>query len=104
MAPADPSDYRLRRRVAAFVGDHRVLLPGERALLLLSGGGDSMALLDLVRATDDALGLGLTLAALHVDYGRRGEDSARDRRIVAEACAAAGVPLHIEQLGGRLRG
>ena len=104
MAPADPSEYRLQRRVAAFVGDHRVLLPGERALLLLSGGADSMALLELVRAVDDVLDLGLTLAGLHVDYGMRGEDSARDRRIVTEACAAAGVPLDIVQLGGRLRG
>ena len=104
MARADPSDYRLQRRVAAFVGDHRVLLPGERALLLLSGGADSMALLDLVRAVDDTLDLGLTLAALHVDYGMRGEDSARDRRIVTVACTAAGVPLHIVELGGKLRG
>ncbi len=104
MAQADPSSYRLQRRVAAFVADHRVLLPGERALLLLSGGADSMALLDVVRAVDDALDLGLTLAALHVDYGLRGEDSARDRRIVTEACAAAGLPLHVVQLGGSLRG
>ena len=44
-----------------------------------------MALLSLVRAADRRLGLGLQLAALHVDYGLRGADSDRDRRIVERA-------------------
>ena len=77
---------------------------GERALLLLSGGADSMALLSLLRAADRRLELGLDLAALHVDYGLRGADSDRDRRIVERACAAVGVPLHVELLRGRLSG
>ena len=63
-----------------------------------------MALLSLVRAADRRLGLGLELAALHVDYGLRGADSDRDRQIVERACAAAGVPLHVERLAGRLAG
>jgi tRNA(Ile)-lysidine synthase len=104
VTPADQASYRLQRRVAAFVRDHQVLRAGERALLMLSGGADSMALLDLVGAVDDTLGLDLTLAALHVDYGMRGADSARDRRIVADACAAAAVPLHVVRLGGSLKG
>jgi tRNA(Ile)-lysidine synthase len=63
-----------------------------------------MALLSLVRAADRRLRLGLELAALHVDYGLRGPDSDRDRLIVERACAAAGVPLHVERLAGRLAG
>ena len=63
-----------------------------------------MALLSLLRATDRRLGLGLTLAALHVDYGLRGAESDRDRRIVERACAAAGLPLHVERLAGELKG
>lgn len=81
-----------------------MLRGGERALLLLSGGADSMAMLDLVRATDVALGLGLKLTALHVDYATRGEDSTRDRVIVARACAAAGVRLHQVRLARKLQG
>ncbi|MGZ4199960.1 MAG: ATP-binding protein, partial [Thermoleophilia bacterium] len=68
--------------MAAFVADGAVLRPGERALLLLSGGADSMALLDLARRADRRLGLGLTFVALHVDYRTRGPASTRDRRIV----------------------
>jgi tRNA(Ile)-lysidine synthase len=63
-----------------------------------------MALFSLLRAADRRLGLGLGFAALHVDYGVRGADSDRDRRIVERACAAAGVPLHVERLHGSLHG
>jgi tRNA(Ile)-lysidine synthase len=43
-------------------------------------------------------------AARHVDSGRRGADSDRDRRIVERACREAGLPLHVERLRGRLAG
>ena len=88
----------LRRRAADFVAAGALLRPGERVLLMLSGGADSMALLDIVRAVDRRLGLGLELAALHVDYATRGAASTRDREIVAAACAALGVPLHVVRL------
>ncbi|MFA4964462.1 MAG: tRNA lysidine(34) synthetase TilS, partial [Thermoleophilia bacterium] len=95
MARADATSWRLERRVAQAVAAAAVLRPGEHALLMLSGGADSMALLDLLPRVDHRLGLGLRLAALHVDYGRRGAASERDCEIVRLACAARGVPLHI---------
>jgi len=88
----------LRRRAADFVAAGALLRPGERLLLMLSGGADSMALLDIVRAVDRRLGLGLDLAALHVDYATRGAASTRDREIVAAACGALGLPLHVVRL------
>ena len=88
----------LRRRAAEFVAAGDLLRPGERALLMLSGGADSMALLDIVRAVDRRLGLGLELAALHVDYATRGPASARDRHIVEDACRELAVPLHVVRL------
>ena len=104
MTRTDAAGYRLERRVAAFVGEQGVLHPGERALLMLSGGADSMALLAIVRKAARRPGLGLELAALHVDYATRGADSARDADIVARACDAAGVPLHVVRLERRLSG
>jgi tRNA(Ile)-lysidine synthase len=80
------------------------LRAGESALLLLSGGADSMALLSLLRVAERRLDLGLTLAAFHVDYGLRGAGSDRDRGIVERACATAGIPLYVERLYGGLKG
>jgi tRNA(Ile)-lysidine synthetase-like protein len=104
VAGVDAASFRLERRVARFVDGGDVLRPGEHVLLMLSGGADSMALLALLPRVDARLGLGLRLSALHVDYGARGADSDRDREIVARACAADGVPLHVVRLRRRLSG
>lgn len=104
MARLPAACLRLQRRVSDELTRTQALRPGEHALLLLSGGADSMALLSLLRAADRRLCLGLSFAALHVDYGLRGADSDRDRRIVERACVEAGVPLHVESLRGRLSG
>ena len=71
---------------------------------MLSGGADSMALLDLVQRVSTRLGLELRLSALHVDYAARGADSDRDREIVVRACEAVGVDLHVVRLRRRLAG
>lgn len=81
-----------------------LLRPGESVLLMLSGGADSMAMLQLLLLCDRDLALGITPAALHVDYGLRGADSQRDRRIVEETCAAHGVELHVVEAPAGLRG
>ncbi len=94
----------LRRRAADYVAAGELLLPGERVLLMLSGGADSMALLDLVGSVDRRLGLGLELSALHVDYATRGAASTRDRQIVEEACRALAVPLRVVALAHKPTG
>jgi tRNA(Ile)-lysidine synthase len=94
----------LRRRAADFVAAGELLRPGERALLMLSGGADSMALLDLVGSVDRRLGLGLELSALHVDYATRGAASTRDRQIVEDACRVLAVPLHVVALAHKPTG
>ena len=96
--------FNLEQRVAGFVAEHAVLRRAEHAVLMVSGGPDSMALLALAGAVDRRLGLGLTLTVVHVDYRARGEQSDRDRRLVERACAAAGVPLHVLRLDGPLSG
>ena len=69
--------------------------PGEPLLVMLSGGGDSVALLDI------AVRLGADVSALHVNYGLRpgAED---DEHFVRNLCAELGVPVTVERvdLGG----
>jgi tRNA(Ile)-lysidine synthase len=91
-------------RVLAHVRSLALLRPGERVLLMLSGGADSMAMLELMLRCDVSVRLGMRLAALHVNYGLRGADSERDRGIVEEACAAHAVELHEVAAPPGLRG
>lgn len=104
MPPRDAASHRLESRVVAYVAENAVLRPGERVLLMLSGGADSMALLEMLPVVSARLGLDLALEALHVDYATRGEASDRDREIVRRACAEAGVPLHVLRLRRKLEG
>jgi tRNA(Ile)-lysidine synthase len=67
------------------------LLRGE-VVVLLSGGRDSVCLLDL------AVRLAGPVTALHVNFGLRAEADA-DETFCAELCARLGVPLHVHRAG-----
>jgi tRNA(Ile)-lysidine synthase len=70
----------------------RPLVPaGAPLLVLVSGGGDSVALLDV------AVRLDARVSALHVNYGLR-EGASGDEEIVRELCSGLGVPLFVEQV------
>jgi tRNA(Ile)-lysidine synthase len=64
---------------------------GEPLLVMLSGGGDSVALLDI------AVRLGARVSALHVNYGLR-QDSSLDEALVREICDERNIPLTVEQI------
>jgi tRNA(Ile)-lysidine synthase len=68
------------------------LLPaGRPVLVLLSGGGDSVCLLDV------AVRLEATVSALHVNYGLR-PGAEEDEAFVRALCGRMGVPLHVERI------
>lgn len=73
--------------VRRFIRRERMLDAAEPLHVGVSGGIDSMVLLDvLVR-------LGHPCAAIHVDHGLRGEESRADRDFVEAHCRARGVPF-----------
>jgi tRNA(Ile)-lysidine synthase len=79
-------------RMLEEVRDGGLMPAGTPVLVLLSGGRDSICLLDLaVRA----LGGG-EVTALHVNYGLR-DDSGEDERHCTELCAGLGVGLEVER-------
>lgn len=67
------------------------LSPGEPALLALSGGADSVALVHLAHRAQ-------RLVAVHVDHGLRGADSLADAEFCRELCARLGVPFECVRL------
>lgn len=78
-------------RVARFISRHALLRPGQRVLVGVSGGPDSMVCLAVLRA------LGYDVSVLHVNYGRRtGADA--DEALVRDYCTRQDIPLRIESL------
>lgn len=65
--------------------------PGEALVCALSGGPDSVALLDALAAL--ARRSGFRLVAAHLDHGLR-EASAADAAFCAALCERLGVPIH----------
>ena len=81
----------LPSRVAIAISLHRILEPGERVVVAVSGGPDSLALLSILRELLPVVPLHLTVA--HFDHGWRA-DSTDDRDFVAAIAAKWGFDFH----------
>jgi tRNA(Ile)-lysidine synthase len=71
---------------------------GETVLVGVSGGADSMVLLELLAQLRGPLEL--TLHAIHVNYQLRGIESLRDELLVRRRCRALDIFLTIERVPG----
>lgn len=74
-----------------------LVLEGEPLLVMLSGGADSVCLLDAARR------LGAWASALHVNYGLR-EEADGDEEHCRTLCERLGVPLTVETVALPLEG
>lgn len=78
------------RRVESYIRKHQLLLQNESVIVGLSGGADSVALLDIL------LRLGYKCFAVHCNFQLRGKESERDEQFVREMCQQRNVDLIVE--------
>ena len=82
------------KKVRDYIMEYRMLQPGERVIVALSGGADSVCLLSVLKELSDrADGLGLELKAVHVHHGLRGGEADRDGAYAGELCGRLGIPF-----------
>ncbi len=86
-------DRSLERQAMDTVERYGMLVPGERVIVALSGGADSMALLHFFTVLRGCMSL--ELDAAHVNHLLRGAESEADERFVRQVCADWSVPLHV---------
>ncbi len=88
------SDNPFFLRVAA-TADRFSMLPPGRVTVCLSGGADSVALLRVLLELRERYAL--TVAAVHVHHGIRGDEASRDERFCRALCERLGVPLTVRR-------
>lgn len=77
------------RRVEAYILEKQLIKRGDRILLGLSGGADSVCLFSVFLFLQKKYGL--SLLAVHVNHKLRGEDSDGDEEFVRKLCEEYGV-------------
>ncbi|MBN1894720.1 tRNA lysidine(34) synthetase TilS [bacterium] len=76
-----------------------LIRPSDRILIGVSGGVDSMVLMDLFLRIQDRHGLFLAVA--HVNHGLRHEESDRDERFVKEQSESRKLPFFVRRVDAK---
>ena len=79
------------RRVSSYISQQGLLRDGGRVLVCVSGGADSVGMLDVL------LRAGYDCVAAHCNFHLRGEESRRDEAFVRELCTKMGVRLLVQE-------
>jgi len=74
----------------------RLLSGGDRVLVAVSGGPDSVALLHILHEFKDEFDLQLEVA--HLQHGIRGEEAKDDANFAAELAEKLKLPLHLKEI------
>ncbi|WP_306532793.1 tRNA lysidine(34) synthetase TilS [Geobacter sp.] len=85
-------------KVFAFVGEHSLFSPGDTVVVAVSGGPDSVALLDILLGLPD---LRLSLVVAHLNHCLRGVESDGDERFVADLAESRSLPFVGERVDVR---
>lgn len=78
----------MRERFEGYIRQQDLVSPGDRILLAVSGGVDSMVMLQLFRET------GFTIGVAHANFGLRDKESDADETFVATWCKKHEVPFY----------
>lgn len=77
-------------KIKGYICDNNLVAEGDKVLVTLSGGADSVALTRVLTR------LGITIMAAHCNFHLRGAESDRDEAFVREFCHTHGIELYIE--------
>lgn len=85
----------LRNKIARFVRQHLLFEPGDTVVVALSGGADSVALLDILA---NLPGCGPKLVPAHLNHCLRGDESDGDEQFVRQLVARYGLTAEIRRV------
>lgn len=83
----------MKHKILSTIENNSLIFSGSRVLVALSGGSDSMCLLNVLSELKDELKI--SLCAAHVNHNLRGNDSIKDERFVVDYCEKNNIELHL---------
>ncbi|MCA1061719.1 tRNA lysidine(34) synthetase TilS [Rossellomorea aquimaris] len=86
----------LEQTTKRFIQDHQLILKGDRIVVAVSGGPDSLALLHFLDSNKAEFGV--EVAAAHLDHMFRGDESYQELLFVQEFCHHRNIPFYGERV------
>ena len=86
-------EFEFRNRIRAFCRQKELFAQGDRVLLGLSGGADSVCLFLVLTAL--AKEWELELVPVHVNHNLRGEEALHDQQFCEDLCRTYGMELRV---------
>ncbi|MBK6392829.1 MAG: tRNA lysidine(34) synthetase TilS [Saprospiraceae bacterium] len=83
--------FLFEEKIESFIRRYRLVNAGEKILVAVSGGPDSMCLLTVLSR------LGYPVHAAHVNYMLREEESLGDELFVEDWCKKQNIPVHLNR-------
>ncbi|HZK35310.1 MAG TPA: tRNA lysidine(34) synthetase TilS [Bacillota bacterium] len=82
-------------KVGSYIKKHNMLKKGDRVVVGLSGGADSVALLHILKAYRKSLGIELFPA--HINHGLRGKEADEDQEFSRQLCQRWDMDFHMHR-------
>src|SRR5258706_451550 len=94
---------RTFKRVRTFIDQHSMLEGATGVVVAVSGGPDSLVLLDMLlsmkqRSSKDSALAGIKIHVAHIDHQLRGDESTADAVFVEALASRLGLPSTIESV------
>lgn len=86
----------LRERTKAYIIKHNLFSYGDSILVAVSGGADSICMLDVLVSLKEEFQIKISVA--HLNHMLRGEEAYRDEKFVQSICKAYQVPYHVTRI------
>ena len=87
---------KINGSVIKAVNDYNMLENGDTVIVALSGGADSVSLLNILISLKE--NYSISLKAVHLNHNLRGEESLRDEKFVRKICREKDVELFVKSV------
>lgn len=96
MNKAANNEWKIQQKVLKTILENQIIEKGEKVLVGVSGGPDSVCLLHVLLSLSDCLDI--KLWAIHINHMLRAQEAAEDEAYTADLCRRMGIPLAIRHV------